>query len=177
MARDKAKSGGVKFTRESATAIAETVRAVQGSSRNQDSPPGRSNAQASSHYLSKTTAAWAKDSAQTLTIYVGAAGSEAASTGTTVQAVNKFGDVAAEQWVLLARANGMFYLANGPGGGILRGTFTAPWAKGGSASVSVVGATTTYTAKNYFAAVPGSGSKACAIANVGTEWILIAAEC
>ena len=178
MARSKATKGGVKFTRESALAIAETVRAVQGSSRNQDGSRGSSNAQASSHYLSKTTAAWPKDSAQTLTIYVGAAGSEAASTGTTVQAVNKFGDVASGEWVLLARANGMFYLSAGPaGGGILRGTFTAPWAKGGSASVSVIGAATTYTAKNYFAAVAGSGSKACAIAKVGTEWILIAAEC
>ena len=112
MARSKATKGGVKFTRESALAIAETVRAVQGSSRNQDGSRGSSNAQASSHYLSKTTAAWPKDSAQTLTIYVGAAGSEAASTGTTVQAVNKFGDVASGEWVLLARANGTFYLSS-----------------------------------------------------------------
>jgi hypothetical protein len=35
----------------------------------------------------------------------------------------------------------------------------------------------TYDAKNYFASLTGSGVKACAIAFVGGEWILIAAEC
>jgi hypothetical protein len=35
----------------------------------------------------------------------------------------------------------------------------------------------TYEAKNYFATVGGSGNKACALAYVGGEWILIAAEC
>jgi len=77
MARDKATKNGVKFTRESALAIAETVRAVQGSSRNQDGPRGSSNAQASSHYLSKTTAAWTKGTKQTLTLHVGEGGAEA----------------------------------------------------------------------------------------------------
>jgi hypothetical protein len=31
--------------------------------------------------------------------------------------------------------------------------------------------------QNYFASLTGSGTKACAIAYVGSEWILIAAEC
>lgn len=62
--------------------------------------------------------------------------------------------------------------------GIKRGTFSAPWSKGSTATVTdaiVSGAT--YTAKNYFASLTGSGTKACAIAMVGDEWILIAAEC
>ena len=62
--------------------------------------------------------------------------------------------------------------------GIIRGTFTAPWSKGATATVTdanVSGAT--FTAKNYFANVTGSGTKVCAVANAGTEWILIAAEC
>lgn len=62
--------------------------------------------------------------------------------------------------------------------GIIRGTFSAPWSKGSTATVTdaiVSGAT--YTAKNYFASLTGSGTKACAIAMVGDEWILIAAEC
>lgn len=63
--------------------------------------------------------------------------------------------------------------------GIKRGTFTAPWTKGTTQSVSdAVTAGATYSnVKNYFANVSGSGTKACAIAYVGTEWILIAAEC
>jgi len=63
--------------------------------------------------------------------------------------------------------------------GVIRGTFTAPWNKGSTKTVTdATSSSTTYeNAKNYFATVSGSGSKACAIAYVGGEWILIAAEC
>ena len=63
--------------------------------------------------------------------------------------------------------------------GVVRGTFTAPWSKGATKSVSdaVTSGTTYADVKNYFAAITGTGTKACAIAYVGTEWILIAAEC
>lgn len=61
---------------------------------------------------------------------------------------------------------------------IVRGTFTAPWNKGSTKTVTdAVLSAVTYEAKNYFANVTGTGSKACAIAYVGGEWILIAAEC
>ena len=63
-------------------------------------------------------------------------------------------------------------------GGIVRGTFTAPWAKGATKTVTdSVSSQTFGNVKNYFAAITGSGTKACAIAYVGAEWILIAAEC
>jgi hypothetical protein len=62
--------------------------------------------------------------------------------------------------------------------GVIRGTFSAPWNKGSTTTVTdAVISGATYTAKNYFASVTGSGSKACAIAYVAGEWILIAAEC
>ena len=63
--------------------------------------------------------------------------------------------------------------------GLVRGTFTAPWNKGSTTTVTDATLTSvTYTGvKNYFANVTGSGSKACAIAYVAGEWILIAAEC
>jgi hypothetical protein len=63
--------------------------------------------------------------------------------------------------------------------GVIRGTFSAPWAKGETKTVTdaVTASQTFDNVKNYFAAVGGTGSKACAIAHVGTEWILIAAEC
>jgi hypothetical protein len=35
----------------------------------------------------------------------------------------------------------------------------------------------TYEAKNYFATLSGTGARACCIAFVAGEWILIAAEC
>lgn len=64
-------------------------------------------------------------------------------------------------------------------GGLARGTFSAPWAKGSTKTVTdaTVTAVTYENVKNYFAAVSGSGTKACAIAYVAGEWILIAAEC
>jgi hypothetical protein len=63
--------------------------------------------------------------------------------------------------------------------GIVRGTFSPPWAKGSTKTVTDA-VTTSQTfdgVKNYFAAITGTGTKNCAIAYVGTEWILIAAEC
>lgn len=62
-------------------------------------------------------------------------------------------------------------------GGTIRGTFTAPWSKGATATVTDASSASTYTAKNYFAGITTTGTKACAIAYAGGEWILIAAEC
>jgi len=61
---------------------------------------------------------------------------------------------------------------------IVRGTFSAPWNKGDTATVTdATLSAVTYAAKNYFANVTGTGTKACAIAYASGEWILIAAEC
>jgi hypothetical protein len=61
---------------------------------------------------------------------------------------------------------------------IVRGTFSGSWAKGATATVTDATLTSvTYTVKNYFSSLTGTGSKACAIAYVAGEWILIAAEC
>jgi len=62
---------------------------------------------------------------------------------------------------------------------IIRGTFAAPWSKGSTKTVTdaTLSSVTYAGVKNYFASVSGSGSKACAIAYVAGEWILIAAEC
>ena len=60
---------------------------------------------------------------------------------------------------------------------VRRGTFTAPWNKGATATVTDAAiSSVTYTAKNYFAAVSGTGTKACAIAWACGEWILIEVE-
>jgi predicted RecA/RadA family phage recombinase len=63
--------------------------------------------------------------------------------------------------------------------GAIRGTFSAPWNKGATATVTDANSfSVTYAGvRNYFANVTGSGSRACAIAYVSGEWILIAAEC
>lgn len=67
-----------------------------------------------------------------------------------------------------------------PGGddAMVRGTFSGAWSKDATKTVTDAILTgVTYTAKNYFASVGGSGTKKCCIAFVAGEWILIAAEC
>ena len=63
-------------------------------------------------------------------------------------------------------------------GGIVRGTFSGSWSKGSTATVTdATSSSVTYTANNYFANLTGSGTRACAIAYVNGEWLLIAVEC
>ena len=63
--------------------------------------------------------------------------------------------------------------------GMVRGTFSAPWTKGSAKIVtdSTLTGVTYQSVMNHFASITGSGTKACAIASAGGEWILIAAEC
>lgn len=62
----------------------------------------------------------------------------------------------------------------GQGRSVVRGTFSAPWSKGATATVTDAAASSvTYTAKNYYTPVTGTGTKDCAIAYVGGEWILV----
>jgi hypothetical protein len=95
-------------------------------------------------------------------------------TGTTGEGLilYKEGGTGTGKWALVR-------LVAGGAQGVKRGTFTAPWTKGSTKTVAdAVTTGATYTnVKNYFAAITGTGTKNCAIAYVGTEWILIAAEC
>ena len=62
--------------------------------------------------------------------------------------------------------------------GVIRGTFSAPWNKGATATVTdAINSGATFTTTNYFASLTGTGIKTCAIAYASGEWILIAAEC
>lgn len=71
------------------------------------------------------------------------------------------------------------------GAEIRLGTISATWTKGTTATVtqlkpdgSAMSPTRTFTAKNWFATVTvSSGSKYVACASIGSQWILIAAEC
>jgi hypothetical protein len=62
---------------------------------------------------------------------------------------------------------------------LVRGTFTGAWSKGSTKTVTdaTLSAVTYTGVKNYFASLTGTGTKACCIAYVAGEWILIAAEC
>jgi hypothetical protein len=63
----------------------------------------------------------------------------------------------------------------GGDGEIVRGTFSAPWNKGSTKTVTdaTLSAVTYADVKNYFASVSGSGIKDCLISYVGGEWVLV----
>ena len=133
-------------------------------------------------HLCKTTAAWSKNSSQTLTVYKGTPGAETADTGFTVVAWNKTRDVDKNKWVLVGRANATYYLVEAEGGHIRLGTISATWNKGAFATVTqqngdgtAMDGNPTFSAMNYFAVA--SGTKRVACAKVDDTWILIAAEC
>jgi len=103
---------GVQFTAESAREIAELVRTHRPTNRDAPSGGGRSHIYPSSHYVSQTTSAWSKGTSQTLTIYSGDPGSEAAVSGQTITAWNNVASIGSGVKVIVARGNGAFYLAS-----------------------------------------------------------------
>ena len=62
--------------------------------------------------------------------------------------------------------------------GVVRGTFSGAWAKGSTATVTdSVNTGITYSGvKNYLSSFSGTGTLACEIAYVGSEWVLVSAE-
>jgi hypothetical protein len=57
---------------------------------------------------------------------------------------------------------------------IIRGTFSAPWSKGSTTTVTdATLSSVTYTAKNYSMSLLPSGTMSCQIAYVAGEWVLI----
>ena len=102
----------VQFKLADAQRIANVVGIVEAARRDRKNSFLSRAVGQSSHYLSKTTATWTKGTSQTLTLYVGDSGSEAASSGDTVVAWNYAATIPSGVWVVLARANAGFYLAS-----------------------------------------------------------------
>ena len=122
------------------------------------------------------TGTWAINSAKTVTFRGVTATPNTVSVQNTLVSL---GDATATECAIAKDGTAWYLVAWPPQPGIVRGTFTAPWAKGSTKTVTdaVTSGKTYENVKNYFAAVGGTGTKACAITYVGNEWILIAAEC
>jgi hypothetical protein len=164
----------ISFTRPAVERIANVVRAVENAR-----PAGaglRSRAvvpQSSKPFKVCTfTGAWAIDTAKVVTFR---------GVTTTVSVTNLIYDLPSQGTLPcnIAKDGTAWYLATVDPPSVERGTFTAPWPKGTTKTITDANtAGKTYTGvANYFADITGTGTKACAIAYVGTEWILIAAEC
>jgi hypothetical protein len=76
----------------------------------------------------------------------------------------------------IARDGTAWFLVSAVEHNVKRGTFTAPWAKNTSKTVSLVNGGSV-TAINRHANVSGTGTKNCTVGRDGMDWELIAAEC
>ena len=166
----------VQFTLTDAQRIATVVGHVE-SERRQPKPSSLPRNPASvAHYLSKTYRTWPKDTSEILYIYAGEPLAELplVSTNETVVAWNHFGDVAADQWVILGRANGTFYLlGGGGGGGVFRGTYQGAWPNDGTIRTVTEDLTgDQYDVANWLTPISGNGGK-CVFGAATGEYVLI----
>jgi hypothetical protein len=166
----------VQFTLSDAQRIANVVGQVESERRiPKPSSIPRSTTDVA-HYLSKTYRRWPKDTGELLYIYSGEPLYEQAlvSTKETVVAWNHFRDVEANEWIILGRANGTFYLLGGAGGGgVLRGTYSGAWPNGGSMNVVTEDVTgNTYEVHNWLTPISGDGGK-CVFGQATGEYVLI----
>ena len=76
----------------------------------------------------------------------------------------------------IAKDGTAWYLVSALEHNVKRGTFSAPWNKNASKTVSLVNGGSV-TAINRHANVTGSGTKNCTVGRDGMDWELIAAEC
>ena len=138
--------------------------------------------------LCKTTQVWEKGTLATLNVWEsGTPLSETQTAGETIKdVVNKLHYVALDMFVFVAMSgSGEWYLVASAMPSVLSGTFTAPWAKSSTKSVSatlsvsaaMADLTFSVTASNRLAEIGGAGTRKCAIAFDGTTYQLIAAEC
>jgi hypothetical protein len=76
----------------------------------------------------------------------------------------------------IAKDGTAWYLVSALEHNVKRGTFSAPWNKNSSKTVTLVNGGSV-TALNRHANVTGSGTKNCTVGRDGMDWELIAAEC
>lgn len=101
------------FTRDSARRIQRVVQIVEHGERSQ--PATRLKRMAGEDgdpvKLGKTISAWDKGTIATIDLYPDGTPPDETASGTLADCVNKFADVAADSWVMVARAgNGRWYL-------------------------------------------------------------------
>lgn len=82
----------------------------------------------------------------------------------------------ATQSCIVGRDGTNWYLVSALDDQVKRGTFTAPWTKSTSKTVTLASGGTV-TSLNDYASIAGTGTKKCTVGRDGSTWHLIAAEC
>lgn len=76
----------------------------------------------------------------------------------------------------IAKDGTAWFLVSAVEHNVKRGTFSAPWSKNATKTVSLVNGGSV-TATNRHADITGTGTKNCTVGRDGMDWELIAAEC
>lgn len=176
-----AKTERVTFTRPAAERIAKVVRQVEQGDRGADGlrflPRGGGGGGSSpkAFRICTFTGSWSIGSAKVVTFKYQTA------TPNTVSAMNltmHLPDIglAPPFDCEIARNGTAWFLVSAVEHNVKRGTFSAPWSKNATKTVSLVGGGSV-TATNRHANITGTGTKNCTVGRDGMEWELIAAEC
>ena len=172
-----AKTERVTFTRPAAERIAKTVRAVEAGDRSQPGIQfGAVPSVAVKVFRTATfTGAWSINTEKTVTFR------GVTTTPNTVSATNltmHLPDIGLSPPFdcQIAKDGTAWHLVSALEHNVKRGTFSAPWSKNATKTVSLVNGGSV-TAINRHANVTGSGTKNCTVGRDGMDWELIAAEC
>lgn len=163
----------VQFTRESAERIANVVRAAE--TAPPPASPLRFDALLQDRVPKQVRAAtfsgsWPIGSSKVVTFANQPAGTASVLNLTIALPFT------ATQNCIVGRDGPSWYLVSALDEQVKRGTFSAPWTKATSKTVTLATGQQV-TAVNDYATLSGSGTKKCSVARDGTAWHLIAAEC
>jgi len=169
----------VDFTRGAAERIARVVRIVEQGDRNQSGPTWGSVDSGSSGKVFRIctfTGSWATATLKTVTFKY------QTNAPNTVEAMNltmhlpDIGLTPPYYDCAVAKEGTAWYLVSAIEHNVKKGTFSAPWNKGETKTVTLVNGGSV-TATNRHASVAGTGTKNCTVGRDEMEWELIAAEC
>ena len=168
----------VQFTRESAERIANVVRAAELTPRSGQPLTFDTIQQSASRKtfrMATFTGSWPINTEKTVTFR------GVTTTPNTVSATNltmHLPDIGLSPPFdcQIAKDGTAWHLVSALEHNVKRGTFSAPWSKNATKTVSLVNGGSV-TAINRHANVTGSGTKNCTVGRDGMDWELIAAEC
>jgi hypothetical protein len=173
MARQRKPTDAVQFTYESAERIADVVRASE------QTPPSASpltfdrliGGRMPKQIRAATfTGSWAINASKVALF------SNAPTATVTVVNLTIPLPFTATQSCIVGREGTSWYLVSALDQQVKRGTFTAPWNKATSRSITLLSGQSVAVINDYVD-ITGSGTKKCTVGRDGMTWHLIAAEC
>jgi hypothetical protein len=173
MARQKKPFDAVQFTRESAERVARVVRQAEltpagASPLTFEAAPAA--AKVKMIRAATFSGSWSINASKVVQF------TNAPTATVTVANLTFVPQFTASQNCIVGKEGTAWYLVSVLDEQVKRGTFTAPWTKAASKTVTLVTGQQVSVVNDYVT-ISTSGTKKCSVARDGTAWHLIAAEC